>query len=311
MPERQRQRRYPIPTRRNLVIVCCLLLAAGTVFWLTAQAAAWWHVALLALAFALIGNSIYSVVHEAEHGILHPNRRVNDALGVMMALLFPAPFHLIRQGHLGHHQRNRSDDEAFDFYFDDEVPLLKFLQLYGILTGLFWVTVVLANVLVLIWPTALRRRHFEYDRPSAALMDSLNPSYWWLIRAEAALVVALHTAIIWALGIAPLHYAVVYFGFGFTWSAMQYVHHYGTERHVLRGARNLHLSAPIDWLWLHHNWHLTHHQHPTVPWVHLPRLGRASGARRGFLLWHYLRMWRGPRRATQHVENRYAGRVIR
>jgi fatty acid desaturase len=92
---------------------------------------------------------------------------------------------------------------------------------------------------------------------------------------------------------------------------MQYVHHFGTTRHVLEGARNLWIGAPIDAIWLNHNWHLTHHKHPTVPWVHLPRLGRREDPDRGFLPWHYLRMWRGPRRATQHVENRYAGRVIR
>jgi hypothetical protein len=33
------------------------------------------------------------------------------------------------------------------------------------------------------------------------------------------------------LHIPVLNYVVIYFGIGFTWSAMQYVHHYGTERH--------------------------------------------------------------------------------
>jgi fatty acid desaturase len=104
----------------------------------------------------------------------------------------------------------------------------------------------------------------------------------------------------------------MYFGFGFTWSAMQYVHHYGTERHVTRGARNLRLWGPIDRLWLNHNWHLVHHEHPTVPWIHLPVMGAAGpDARRGFLPWHYLKMWRGPRKTAEHVQNQYAGRIIR
>jgi fatty acid desaturase len=92
---------------------------------------------------------------------------------------------------------------------------------------------------------------------------------------------------------------------------MQYVHHFGTTRHVLEGARNLRIWEPLDRLWLNHNWHLTHHKHPTVPWIHLPRLGSRENPDRGFLPLHYLRMWRGPRRATERVENRYAGRVIR
>ena len=68
---------------------------------------------------------------------------------------------------------------------------------------------------------------------------------------------------------------------------------------------------PLDALWLNHNWHLTHHKHPTVPWIHLPGIGRAENPQRGFLPAHYARMWRGPRKAHDHVENRYAGRVIR
>jgi fatty acid desaturase len=91
---------------------------------------------------------------------------------------------------------------------------------------------------------------------------------------------------------------------------MQYVHHYGTERDVTKGARNLWIWGPLDALWMNHNWHQTHHQHPTVPWTHLPAIGREENPRRGFLPWAYLRMWRGPRHTDEHVENKYAGRVI-
>jgi fatty acid desaturase len=242
---------------------------------------------------------------------LHANRRVNNAVGVAMALLFPAPFHLIRQGHLGHHRRNRSDDEAFDYYFANDRPWLKWLILYGILTGFYWMLVVLSNLLVALVPSLLHRRHFEFDRPSVAFMDSLNPRYIRYIRCEGIAACALHAAIIYCLGISPLNYFLVYFGFGFSWSAMQYVHHFGTERHVLRGSRNLWLFAPIDLLWLHHNWHLAHHQQPTVPWIYLPQLSRdRQETDRDFLLWHYLRMWRGPRKTDERVENKYAGKII-
>lgn len=303
--------RYPIPAKLNLLIVAAQVAAALAIFYGTARAVSGWQIALLAVAFAVVGNSIYSIVHEAEHRMLHPNRLVNDTLGAAMALFFPAPYHLIRQGHIGHHQRNRSDDEAFDLYFEGESPLLRRLQLYGIVTGAYWGAVALANVVVLVAPSVLTRRRFEFNRPSAALMESLNPATWGLIRLEAALAVLLHAAIVWAMGIPPLHYLAVYFGFGFSWSAMQYVHHFGTERHVLKGARNLWLFAPVDWIWLHHNWHRTHHRHPTVPWRYLPRIGEREDPGREFLVAHYVRMWRGPRYSDEHVENRYAGRIIK
>jgi fatty acid desaturase len=305
-PQRGRRAAYPIPARLNLCIVAVQISLALAIFGLTSLARTGWHLLALALAFAVVGNSLYSSLHEAEHRILHPRRAVNEGLGVLLGLFFPAPFHLLRQGHLGHHLRNRSDDEAFDFYFEGESPLWKRVQLYSTLTGLFWLVIVLANLVVLVRPQALTRRRFEFDRPTAALVDSLNPAWWRWIRLEAAAVLAFQTLLPWALGIAPLSYLAVYFGFGFTWSAMQYVHHFGTRRDVIEGTRNLGLWAPID-----HGWHLTHHRHPTVPWVHLPHLGRAENPRRESMLRHYLRMWRGPRPGTEKVENRYAGRVIR
>jgi fatty acid desaturase len=290
-----------IPGRLNLLIAALQLLAAGTIFALTGVADAWWHLALLALAFAVVGNSIYALMHEAEHRLFHPNRSVNEAAGVLLALFFPAPFHLLRQGHLHHHRRNRSDDEAFDFWFDGEIPLFKWLQLYGILTGLFWVAVVVSNVIVLCVPWALRRRHFAFDRPSAALVGALQPRYWRAIRLEALAACTLHTLIILGLGLSPLRYLLVYLGFGFTWSAMQYVHHFGTERDTRRGARNLWIWKPLDWIWLHHNWHLEHHLHPRTPWLHLPERAERSRATREFLPKHYLKMWRGPRRGERAV----------
>ena len=40
-------------------------------------------------------------------------------------------------------------------------------------------------------------------------------------------------------------------------------------------------------------------------WVRL-----TENPKRGFLVTAYLRMWRGPRRTDEHVQNKYAGRII-
>jgi fatty acid desaturase len=300
-----------IPEVLNGLIILAQLSAIAVCLWLVRSADTAWALAALAAAFGVVMNSVYAIIHEADHGMLFANRRLNDAGGVLMSLFFPGPFHLLRQGHLGHHLRNRSDDEAFDLYFDGEHPVWKFLQLYGTLTGFYWLVVVISNAVVLVCPFVMRRAYFTFDRASAAFMDALNPRYTRQIQVEAVAVIALHVSILWALAIPPLNYLAMYAGFGVSWSAMQYVHHFGTTRHVLEGARNLWIWTPLDALWLHHNWHLTHHKHPTVPWIYLPRIGREENPERGFLLLHYVRMWKGPRRARDHVENRYAGRVIR
>jgi fatty acid desaturase len=302
---------YPIPSVLNAAIMVFQLAAIAGCVYVARTVSGTTGALAPVICFAIVMNSVYAVIHEAEHRMLFPRRALNDGAGALMALFFPAPFHLLRQGHLGHHQRNRSDDEAFDFYFEGEQPVWKWMQLYGTLTGMYWLMVVLSNAVVLVCPFVLKREYFEFDRPSAAFMDALNPRYNRLIRLEALGVFVLHGGILWLTSVPLTTYALMYAGFGFSWSAMQYVHHFGTTRHVLEGARNLWIGAPIDALWLNHNWHLTHHKHPTVPWIHLPALGRREDPDRGFLPLHYLRMWRGPRRATERVENRYAGRVIR
>lgn len=301
---------FRIPNRLNALIIALQLIAIGGCVYAAAHATSGWALALLALAFGVTMNSVYSIIHEAEHAMLFSHRPANDWAGIVMALFFPAPFHLIRQGHLGHHLRNRSDDEAFDFYFEGDHKIWKILVWYGILTGLYWVVVILSNVVFLLLPFRSDKKYWHVDQASTAFMESLNPAYRRAIRLECAAAIALHVGLVVGFHIPVSNYLIMYAGFGFMWSAMQYVHHYGTERHVTRGARNLWIWAPLDLLWLNHNWHLSHHQHPSVPWVHLPRTETEGDARRGFLLTAYMKMWRGPRLARERIQNRSAGKLI-
>ena len=147
---------HRIPGRLNLTIAAAQLVLLLTILWAAGQVTHWWAVGLLAFGYGVVMNSGYAMLHEAEHGILHPHRRVNNAVGTVLALFFPAPFHLIRQGHIGHHVRNRSDDEAFDLYFENESRFWKCVQLYGTLTGLFWVLIYVTNLVVLLRPAPPR-----------------------------------------------------------------------------------------------------------------------------------------------------------
>jgi fatty acid desaturase len=302
---------FPLPSRLNLVIAAAqasgllaLLAAAGT-------SDSGWALAGLVIAYALLMNSAYAMLHEAEHGLLHENRRTNDAVGAILALFFPAPFHLLRQGHIGHHLRNRSDDEAFDFYFEGESRIWKTLQLYGILTGFFYLAVILSNLLALIHPNLLKARWGDFDRPTRALLDSLNPRYFRLIRLEAIAVFLLHGTWIWLWSTPVWQHLLLIGSFGVLWSALQYVHHFGTERDVLKGARNLRTWKWLDALWLNHNWHRNHHSQPTVPWLNLPEITPENDGERGRVLAAYLRMWRGPKLTGERIENHHAGKIIR
>jgi len=302
---------FPIPGRLNLAISALQLVALLGLLAAAGAVTSPWLLAGLAIAYALVMNSAYAMLHEAEHGLLHPNHKLNETTGAVLALFFPAPFHLLRQGHIGHHLRNRSDDEAFDFYFDGESRLWKTLQLYGILTGFFYLAVVFGNLIALARPSWLKARWADFDRPTRALLDSLNPRYFRLIRIEALAVIILHVAwmLLWHVPVA--RYFLLLGSFGVLWSALQYVHHFGTERDVLSGARNLRTWPWLDALWLNHNWHRNHHARPTVPWVNLPEITPTHDGERGHLLSAYLRMWRGPRHTDEHVQNHHAGKIIR
>lgn len=303
---------FSIPGRLNLAIAGVQLVALVTLLRCAGLAESWWQLGIVALAYGVVMNSGYAMLHEAEHNLLHPNKRLNDFVGVVLALFFPAPFHLIRQGHIGHHMRNRSDDEAFDFYFEGESPIWKYLQLYGILTGLFWLVIVLSNFIAVLAPRVLHPKNAEFDRPTQAFLETLNPRYTPYIRLEALAALLVHGGMIWWFAIPALNYTVVLCGFGLMWSAMQYVHHFGTERDVMKGALNLRTFPLLDAVWLNHNWHLNHHEQPTVPWIYLPGLKPETQASdRGNLAWAYLKMWKGPRRTAERVKNRYAGRIIR
>src|SRR5688572_6044737 len=196
-------RQHPIPVILNALILVGQLIALGACFYAAAHVRGFWPVAGLCVAFGILMNSVYSIVHEAEHAILFANRKANEAAGVVMALFFPAPFHLLRQGHIGHHLRNRSDDEAFDLYFDGDNVVWKWMVWLGILTGLYYVLVVISNVVAAVAPVILDRRHYRVerhvpvDRASAAFLESFNASHLHWIQIEGITAIALHVAIVW------------------------------------------------------------------------------------------------------------------
>lgn len=302
---------HPIPARLNLLIAAAQLAALVALLLGAGRLPFWPWAPLFAVGYALAMNSAYLLLHEAEHGLLHPNRSLNDAVGTVLALFFPAPFHLLRQGHLGHHVRNRTDDEAFDHYFEGDSRLWKNWAFYNILTGGFWLCIAVSNVILPLRPRLWTASRASFDRPTEALLESLNPRYDRLIRLESAALLLLHGGLI-ASGLVPWTVWLTLVGaFGVTWSSMQYMHHYHTERHVHKGARNLRTFRWLDTLWLNHNWHQRHHEHPHIPWIQLPRLGEGPAAPRESMFSAWLRQWRGPTPAQRTVPNPHAGKPIR
>src|SRR4051794_6293115 len=109
---------YSIPARLNIALAVLVVSGCTTLLWASGRLQSWWGVTLLAIAYAFVMNTGFALCHEAEHDLFHPNKTINDLAGTILTLFFPASFQLRRQGHIGHHLRNRTDDEAFDLYFE-------------------------------------------------------------------------------------------------------------------------------------------------------------------------------------------------
>lgn len=291
---------HAIPTRANLVIAAAAIAASLACLWAASHAGAWWGVAAAAVLFSYTNNTLFSLHHEAVHGMFHPDRRVNDLAGALFAAFFPTIFSVQRISHLGHHRRNRTDEELYDYYLPHQSWWLKTYWLYCLLTGFYWAIIPVAGLLYVIWPWAFRAAWFQR-----------GPARWWgflpfvrdIARApigrvwcEGVFSLAVQLGLAWALDLGWIGWLACYWAYGLNWCSVQYSDHAHSQRDVIEGAWNLRFWPVARWLFLNYNFHLAHHRQPGVPWIHLPQLVRPGDAQPSF--WRiYLSLWLGARKA--------------
>jgi fatty acid desaturase len=288
----------PIPNRLNLALVVGVIAAAIGLLWLGSRVEAWYAVLGVGVVFSYVLLTNYALLHEAAHGNLHSNARINDALGVVTGLLFPIPFSMIRTTHQGHHLRNRTDHEMFDLYYPGDNRLVKYAQWYSILCGLFWPVIPLGAVLFAVCPSVLRTRAFRRARSSSYLLGDIQDAEVRAIRGEVLLIVGFFAALFWVLGLHGVNTLVLYACFSVNWSTRQYVGHAFARRDVVEGAWNLWHNRLMTWVLLHGEWDLNHHRRPDVSWFYLPQLSPPDEPRPGYMR-QYWRQWLGPRPSTE------------
>lgn len=284
---------YPIPARLNLLLAAGLLVGSISLLWLASQLEPVWALPIgLLFSFLLLSN--YALLHEGTHDILHPDRRINDAVGMALGWLFPVPFTLLKVTHTVHHCCNRTDHEMFDCYYPGDNRVVKFFQWYGLMFGVWWYLIPVGALLLALIPRWLHTPPFKRARSTAVLFDDFGPAEIRRVRIETALGIAFWAALFYALQLRWDAVLIAYACFAFNWSTRQYVTHAFTPRHVRDGALNLRVSRPMGWLLLNGQWDRVHHQHPHVPWLHLPGIGKREGYDTGY--WRqYARLWAGPR----------------
>ncbi|HVE13916.1 MAG TPA: fatty acid desaturase [Elusimicrobiota bacterium] len=291
----------PVPGRLNVVLAFASGAAALTLLRLASHAASTWQALLCAAAFSYVNNTLFSLLHEAVHGVFHPRARVNDAFGRALAVFFPTSFTLQRFFHLGHHRRNRSPAERFDYIEPGQNALLKRVQWYGILTGVYWLLPPLSSLLYLVSPGLFSAFRSDEDgalwcrqtgaEAMAVGVESLPRA---ATRGEVLLGIAGQAAAFALLGLTFKGWALCYAAFAVNWSSLQYADHAWSPLDTTRGAWNLRVNPVVRGLFLNYHHHRAHHENPGVPWIHLPRFVDPALPSPSFVR-VYLSMWAGPR----------------
>lgn len=287
----------PLPERLNVAISLAAWTAAAGLLYAASHAPSLPAKVLAAAAFSFVANTIFALLHESVHRTFSGRSAVNEGFGLVSAAFFPTGFSFQRVCHLGHHERNRSDVEAFDLYGPEDSRLLKTLQLYGILTGLYWLLPPFGCLVYLVWPGAfrlVRPRSLRAEHTgAAAMLSGFEGTPSARIRLEILFSLAFQIALAAALHLNLAGWALCYAAFALNWSSLQYADHAFSVRDVREGAWNLRVHPLVQAVFLNYHLHHAHHRHPEVSWRDLPRYVDPLLPRPRFLhVW--LRMWKGP-----------------
>lgn len=290
----------PIPEKRNIAIFLAAYPATWGLLWLASHGSIGWAL-LAAGAFSLVNHTPFSLMHEAVHGLFSPNRARNNFFGTLSAPAFPTSFTLQKIAHLGHHRRNRTDEELYDYHLPNQSKFLRNFQLYsGNLMGFYWFCIPLSNLIYLVTPWLYTSRAF-IEGPARHLgfepyIREIAQHSILKIWLECFLALVYQVAIWWALDLSWQGWLLCYWAFALHWSALQYVDHAWSRRDVVNGAWDLKVLPITRALALNYHYHLAHHRHPQAPWTELPALVDHSEQRPTF--WRiYFRLWGGTRPA--------------
>src|ERR1700712_1793558 len=149
---------HAIPGPINAAIALAATAVALGCLWTASHAPHWTVIVVAAFVFSFANNTIFSLLHECVHRTYYYNPTVNDAAGGLFAAFFPTTFTIQRVSHLGHHRRNRSDQELYDYYLPHQSWALKTYWIYCLLTGFYWAIIPVAGFLYLVCAPLFRSR---------------------------------------------------------------------------------------------------------------------------------------------------------
>jgi fatty acid desaturase len=290
-----------IPAALNMAVLAMAATASALCLYAAAHAGSLWAAAGAVILFSFTANTLFALLHESVHGILLPGQRWNNLAGCLPAAFFPTGLSLQRAYHLTHHQNNRTQLERFDYVQKGDILWLKYAQWYCILTGLYWAFTVLGTLLYLVIPQSLRLAFLRngdsglaIQTASGAYLSALDGIPPVRARVEILLSFGLQALMFWGFDLTWQSWLACYAAFALNWSALQYADHAFSKLDTVEGAWNLKVNPVVRTFFLNYHYHLVHHRHPQLPWLHLPsRLNPSDPMPAYREIW--LQMWRGPR----------------
>ena len=270
---------HPIPLRLNVAIAVALIaLNAGMLVVLpvllpAAPALGW--LLLLPVAFT---PSLWSMIHEAIHGGLHPARGWNDRFGRLLAGVFGSPFQLLRLGHLQHHRFNRSPINRVEVAPEQPGPA-GLAGYYGRLFGGLYLGEVLAAPLAILpdrFYRPLIRLAFGDESPDGRTMwdgarrQLLEEPGRSRMRLDGLLITLVFTGAFALYGPFWWMLALALAGRAFLVSFFDNAYHYANPLDEVMAGYDLRLPPPLEAVFLNFNYHATHHRKPNAPWTALP-----------------------------------------
>ncbi len=280
-----------IPTRLNWILIVvisalnALMLVVLPLVLLPLDAAWGW----LLIAPVLITTTFWSLIHEAIHGHMLPEKRWNDRMGRLLCVQFGSPFQLLRLGHLMHHRFNRTPIQRSDVSPEPErATVSETLWYYFMVLGGLYFCELIASALSLLpnlFYRPLVRIGFGEHAPDgrtmwrAATTQLLAEPGRSRMRLDGALVCVLFGVSFWLYGGYWWMLVLALAGRGFLVSFFDNAYHYGNLLEDVKAGYNLRLPRMLERAFLNFNMHEVHHRDPNLPWSALPARFEKDGDR--------------------------------
>ncbi len=291
--ESSSSKKFTIPDTINIIAVLIFSFLYFALLIIASKQEHWYWIILISILFGIIMIPVYTLIHEAEHNIIHSNQFVNNFLGGWLCCLFIAPFSFFKHCHLRHHKKNRTDLEMWDLYYEHQNKWKKYGYLCFLSIGFGYISVVLSVFLFAFIPN-LVYKIFSHNKEAAGfLQGSNNKKKIRVFRIESIIVIIFQFFCFYIFNFNWQAWLTCFLIHGFIWSSQNYVNHAFSPRDIINGAHNLKVPVWLNLIYLNFNLHLAHHQNPKIPWIHLPAFIRAENYRISFFR-NYLRLWKGP-----------------